>query len=66
MHQMGEVGVGTYFSVVSLMTGKQGYFTLSLSMFLPEFPGMGGGGGGDDVMIWQLNRLWYFLCALLL
>ena len=39
MHQMGEVGVGTYFSVVSLMTRKQGYFTLSLSMFLPEFPG---------------------------
>ena len=65
MHQMGEVGVETYFSFVSLMTGKQGDFTLSLSMFLPEFQG-GGGGGGDDVMIWQLNRLWYFLCALLL
>ena len=29
-------------------------------------PGGGGCGGGDDVMIWQLNRLWYFLCALLL
>ena len=39
MHQMGEVGVGTYFSVMSLMTGKQGDFTLSLSMFLPKFQG---------------------------
>ena len=23
-------------------------------------------GMGDDVTIWQLNRLWYFLCALIL
>ena len=48
MHQMGEVGVGTYFSVMNLMIGKWGDFTLSLSMFLPEFQG----GEGDDVMIW--------------
>ena len=36
---MEEVGVGTYFSVVNLMTRKLGDFTLSLSMFLPEFQG---------------------------
>ena len=52
MHQMGEVGLGTYFSIVSLMIGKLGDFTLSLSMFLLEFQR----GEGDDVMIWQLNR----------
>ena len=51
---MGEVGVGTYFSVVNLMIWKWGDFTLSLSMFLLEFQG-GGEGEVDDVMIWQLN-----------
>ncbi|XP_050277214.1 IN2-2 protein-like isoform X1 [Quercus robur] len=55
--KMGEVEVGTYFSIMRLMTRKRGDFTLSLSMFLPKFQG-GGGGLGDDVMIWQLNRLW--------
>ena len=39
MHQIGVVGVKTYFSVVHLMTRKQGDFTLSFSMFLPEYPG---------------------------
>ena len=35
---MGEVGVGTYFSVVNLMTGKQGDFTLFFfSMFKLEY-----------------------------
>ena len=36
---MGEVGVGTYYFVVNLMTGKQGDFSLFLSMFLPEYQG---------------------------
>ena len=49
---MEEVGVGTYFSVVNLMTGKWGDFTLSLSMFLLEFQ------GGRVMMflfVWQLS-----------
>ena len=46
MHQMGEVEVGTYFSIMSLMTRKRRDFTLSLSMFLPEFQ------GGWVMMLW--------------
>ena len=48
---MGEVGVGTYFSVVNLMTRKRGDFTLfeHVSARIPREE-------GDDVLIWQLNR----------
>ena len=55
MHQMGEVGVGTYFSIVNLMTGKRGDFTLfeHVSARIPR-------GEGDDVLIWQLNRIGIF------
>ena len=51
MRQMGKVGVGTYFSIVNLMTGKWGDFTLFEhdSARIPR-------GEGDDVLIWQLNR----------
>ena len=52
---MGEVGVGTYFSIVNLMTGKRGDFTLfeHVSARIPR-------GEGDDVLIWQLNRTGIF------
>ena len=51
MHQIGVVGVETYFSVVHLMTRKRGDFTLfeHVSARIPR-------GEGDDVLIWQLNR----------
>ena len=52
---MGEVGVGTYFSIVNLMTGKRGDFTLfePVSARIPR-------GEGDDTPIWQLTHCGVF------
>ena len=56
MHQIGEVGVGTYSSVVTLMTGSWGDFTLSFNMFPTRIPR----GEGDDTPIWQLTHCGVF------
>ena len=52
MHQTGEVGVGTSFSIATLMNESCRDFILSMSMSLSGYLV----GRGEDILIWQLNR----------